>query len=214
MGKLDDKVAIVTGAASGIGAAIATRFTREGAAVAIVDRDIDRAQALAIELKQVGARVLSFQADITDPTEVDAMVKATVDNFGPLDILVASAGIGIQKPFLETSLADWNRILSVNLTGAFLCGQAAAIAMAKNGKGRIINIASGAGLRGVPGRSAYGASKGGLIILTKVMAAELGSLGITVNAIAPGPIETAMTVTMHTKETRAAYAAPPLRKPG
>lgn len=133
------------------------------------------------------------------------MTARVEESLGGPDILVTSAGIGMQKSFLDTTLDEWNRIMDVNLAGAFLCGQAAARRMVPRGYGRIVNISSGAGLRGVSGRSAYGASKAGLILLTQVMAAELGSRGITVNAIAPGPIETPLTMQMHTAETRAAY---------
>jgi 3-oxoacyl-[acyl-carrier protein] reductase len=211
---LQGKVAAITGGARGIGAAVAACFADAGAAIAILDKDAVQAQGLA-ELKRFGRPVRDYQADITDADQVAKTFDDIARDFGHVDILVASAGFGVQRPFLETSLEDWNRILGVNLTGAFLCGQAAARLMVQRGGGRIINIASGAGLRGVPGRSAYGASKGGLIILTKVMAAELGVHGITVNAVAPGPIETDLTHRMHTAETRAAYiGATPLHRYG
>lgn len=203
-GMLQGRVALITGGASGIGAAIAERFVREGAAVAIADRDEDRAQALASKLADQGSAI-ACRVDVSDPEDVEAMTARVEGSLGSPDILVTSAGIGMQKAFLDTTIEEWNRIMSVNLAGAFLCGQAVARRMVARGYGRIVNISSGAGLRGVSGRSAYGASKAGLILLTQVMAAELGSRGITVNAIAPGPIETPLTMQMHTAETRAAY---------
>lgn len=215
MGTLEHKVALVTGGGSGIGAAIAQALASEGAAVAVIDMDGARARDMAEQLQAQGATVFWQRCDVTQQQQVNAAFDASIAALGGIDILVASAGIGVQRAFLDTPLDEWQRVLSVNLTGAFLCGQAAARAMLARGGGRILNIASGAGLRGVPGRSAYGASKGGLILLTKVMAAELGVHGITVNAIAPGPIETAMTLAMHTAETRNAYiAATPLHRYG
>ena len=154
--------------------------------------------------------------DAADPASVEqAMVQAETQ-FGSLDVMVASAGIGIQKSMLETTFEDWNAIIAVNLTGVFLCGKAAAARMAPRGFGRIINISSVAGLRGIPGRCAYGASKGGVNSLTQVMAVEFGAFGITVNAIAPGPINTPLTEQdAHGRDPAGIYgrnAAAPLRR--
>lgn len=213
--QLKDKVAIVTGGASGLGCAIAQHYAREGACLVVADRDIERARAVAADLEATGAKAWACEVDVSSPDAVQAMAAQTVDRFGAIDILVTSAGVGMQKAFMQTTLADWERIMSINLTGAFLCGQAVAGAMISAGRGRIINIASGAGLRGVPGRSAYGASKGGLIMLTKVMAVELGEHGITVNALAPGAIDTPMARQVHTSATRTAYVgATPLHRYG
>ena len=213
--KLANKVAIVTGGASGLGCAIAQHFAREGAAVVVADRDIARAGAVAADIEASGAKAMACEVDVASESAVRAMTRAAVKRFGPIGILVTSAGVGMQKPFMQTTLADWDRILSINLTGAFLCGQAAAESMIEAGSGRIIHIASGAGLRGVPGRAAYGSSKGGLIMLTKVMAVELGDHGITVNALAPGAIDTPMARQVHTTATRTAYVgATPLHRYG
>jgi 3-oxoacyl-[acyl-carrier protein] reductase len=131
------------------------------------------------------------------------VAKATLDAFGRIDGLINNAGIGFYQPFLETTLADWERVMRVNLTSAFLLGQHAARAMARQGRGRIINIGSISGQRGGEGRSAYGTSKAGLMHLTRVMAVELAPAGIAVNAISPGPIETDLT--QHAPVLRRAY---------
>lgn len=201
------KVAVVTGGGSGIGAEICRRLAADGCAVIVADRDEANASRVAAEIESGGGEAAPQAVDVTKPDEVDATMRAATERFGSLDVMVASAGIGIQKPMMETSFEEWSTILSVNLTGVFLCGKAAAIIMAKAGTGRIINIASVAGMRGVSGRCAYGASKGGVIALTQVMAVELGPLGITANAIAPGPINTPLTDRMHTDATRQAYTA-------
>lgn len=212
---LRDKVAIVTGGASGLGCAIAGRYAQEGASVAVADRDIERARSVAAAIEAGGGKATAIEVDVASQPSVRAMVDRTTEIFGPVGILVTSAGVGMQKAFMETTLADWERINAINLTGAFLCGQAAAESMIAAGWGRIINIASGAGLRGVPGRAAYGASKGGLIMLSKVMAVELGEHGVTVNALAPGAIDTPMARQVHTQATRAAYmGATPLHRYG
>ena len=201
------RVAMVTGGGSGIGAAICQRLAADGLAVVIGDRDAGNAERIAVGIAAQGHDAVAVVMEVTRPQSVDGAVQQAVERYGALDVMVACAGIGIQKPFLETSLDEWNAIIDVNLTGVFLCGQAAAAVMAPRGWGRIINIASVAGMRGIPGRSAYGASKGGVISLTEVMAVELGPLGITVNTVAPGPIDTPLTERMHTAETRRAYTA-------
>ena len=209
------RVAVVTGGGSGIGAAICARFAIDGMAVVVADRDAANSQRIASDIVTKGGDAASVEMDAAKPESVEAAMAFAEDRFGSLDVMVASAGIGIQKSMLETTIDEWNAIISVNLTGLFLCGKAAAVRMAPRGFGRIINISSVAGMRGIPGRSAYGASKGGVNTLTQVMAVEFGPLGITVNAIAPGPINTPLTDRMHTDETRRAYTdAMPLRRYG
>lgn len=203
--RLSGKHALITGGGRGIGLATAKAFAREGAAVAVADLDEGRAREAAGAIEGVGGRALAVQADVGDPASVAAMVDAVVTAFGRIDVLSNNAGIGGNTPFLETTLEEWERILRVNLTGAFLVAQAVARLMAKNGGGKIINIASLSGQRGGDGRAAYGAAKAGLELLTKVMAVELAPLGINVNAIAPGPIETEMARIAHDEATRAAY---------
>lgn len=209
------RVAVVTGGGSGIGAAICARFATDGMAVVVADRDTANAQRIAEDIVTRGGDAAAVAMDVASPESVEQAMAFAEERFGSLDVMVASAGIGIQKSMLETTIEEWTSIIAVNLTGVFLCGKAAAARMAPRGFGRIINISSVAGMRGIPGRCAYGASKGGVNSLTQVMAVEFGPLGITVNAIAPGPINTPLTDRMHTNETRRAYTdGMPLRRYG
>ena len=203
--RLKGKGAIVTGSGRGIGRQIALTFAREGAAVLISDIDEANAQRVAAEIEAAGGRALPMRADVSSPEDAQRMVDTAVNQFGRLDILVNNAGISVINRFVDTTLEDWERILKVNLTGTFLCGQAAARVMVQQQSGRIINIASLSGQRGGTGRAAYGSSKAGAELLMKVMAVELGELGINVNAIAPGPIDTEMCRIGHSQATREAY---------
>lgn len=202
--RLAGKVALVTGAARGIGLAVATAFVREGATVVIADLNGAGAAEAAARL---GAEAMPVAVDVADPDSVAAMMATILAAHGRVDILVNNAGIGANTPFLETSLADWNRIIGVNLTGAFMVAQACAREMVRTGGGKVINIASLSGQRGGNGRAAYGSAKAGLELLTKVMAVELAQANINVNNIAPGAIETEIAKAMHDRATRAAYAA-------
>jgi 3-oxoacyl-[acyl-carrier protein] reductase len=203
--RLAGKHALITGAGRGIGRAVARVFVREGAAVAVADIDATLAEDAVRELEARGGRALAVEADVASPASIRAMVEAVLSGFGRIDVLVNNAGIGGNTPFLDTSLEEWERILRVNLTGAFLVAQAVSREMAKAGGGRVINIASLSGQRGGTGRAAYGAAKAGLDLLTRVMAVELAEHGINVNSIAPGPIETEMAKFAHDAATRAAY---------
>jgi 3-oxoacyl-[acyl-carrier protein] reductase len=188
--RLHGEVALVTGAARGIGKAIASRFAAEGACVVISDADAHEAGRTAAEIEGSGGRARAIPLDVTQPDQIAAAMKGTFDAFGPLTIHVNNAGITDRVPFLSMPLDFWERVLRINLTGAMLCGQAAARAMIDGGRGgRIINIVSISGQRGGSERAAYGASKAGLINLTAVMAIELAPHGINVNAIAPGATE-------------------------
>lgn len=199
------RTALVTGGASGIGFAVARQLAELGAKIAIADVNIDGAQAAAGTLEN--AEVMVVQVDVRDPDSAANMVDAVVAEYGKLDILVHSAGVGIEKSFLETTAEEWQRLIDIDLSGTFYCAQAAARHMVENGYGRIINLSSTAGIRGGTGRTAYGAAKGGVIALTKVMAVELAAHGITANALAPGAIETELVARMHSEETRRVYRA-------
>lgn len=204
-GQLAQKVAVVTGAGRGIGRAIAQRFSAEGAIVAVVDQDEPAARETAGLLSCRLGETLAVGTDVTDPAQVQRLMERTRSTFGRIDVLVNVAGIGLTRLFLNTTLEEWDRVLRVNLTGTFLCSQAAARMMVEQRSGKIVNIASLSGQRAGSGRAAYGASKAGVTMLTKVMALELAPFGITVNEIAPGPVNTDMTAVTHDEATRQAY---------
>ena len=188
--KLKDKVAMITGAGKGIGQAMALRFAEEGADIVIPDIDFEAAQTVAKEVESLGRKALSMKVDVSVSSEVNALVKATLDKFGKIDILVNNAGTTKLEPFYETSDEDWDRVIRVNLYSCFYCSRAVGKEMIKRREGEILNIASVSGILGSVRRTSYGASKGGMITLTKVMAVDLALYGINVNAIAPGPIVT------------------------
>ena len=203
--RLNGKVAIVTGGGGGICSAICRAFVQEGAAVLVADFDLDSAKEVAESISGAGGKAIAHQVDVGDETSVYTMVDQCIDAFGRLDVLVNGAGISINELFIDTSLSDWERVQRINLTGSFLCAQAAARRMIKRRSGRIINIVSLSGQRGGFGRAAYGSSKAGLEVLTRIMAVELSRYGINVNAVAPGPIDTPMTRVVHDEATRQSY---------
>lgn len=200
----EGKVAVVTGAARGIGFAIARRFLQDGYRVGLID--IDRA-TLAKSFRSLGEHgdVLAQRCDVAKAKQVRAAVGAIAKRFGRIDALVNNAGIAVFKPILRTTPKEWMRVLDVNLTGPFLCTQACAPVMLRRGGGAVVNISSISGLRASSLRVAYGTSKAGLDHLTKQQAIELGNLGIRVNAVAPGPVDTAMAKKVHTRDIRADY---------
>jgi NAD(P)-dependent dehydrogenase (short-subunit alcohol dehydrogenase family) len=184
------RVAVITGASQGIGAACARRLSRDGAAVALWDVDRGRGQALADELSGIGARARFFHCNVASKQDVDAALGATRAAFGPVGLLVNNAGIFKAAPFLEVTEADWDAVIGVNLKGAFLVGQACARDMVANGGGAIVNMSSVNGVMAIPSIASYNASKGGVNQLTRVMALALADHHVRVNAVAPGTIAT------------------------
>jgi NAD(P)-dependent dehydrogenase (short-subunit alcohol dehydrogenase family) len=198
------KVALITGAARGIGLAVATRFLADGFDVVLLDIDGD---LLAKSVSSLGApdTTLAVICDVSDANAVASAFAEVERRFGRLDVLVNNAGVAVFAPLMETSDADWSRVLAVNLTGPFLCTKAAVPLMRRHGGGAILNITSISGLRASTLRSAYGSSKAGLAHLTKQLAVELAESGIRVNGVAPGPVDTAMAKAVHSPEIRADY---------
>jgi meso-butanediol dehydrogenase / (S,S)-butanediol dehydrogenase / diacetyl reductase len=200
----ESRVAVVTGAARGIGLAIVRRFVSEGFRVVMVDIDNETMLSAA---HSMGAsdRVMTSCADVSVPNAVEAARDAALKHFGRVDALVNNAGVAVFKPLLQTSFEEWSRVLAVNLSGTFLCTQVFAPVMLRQGGGSIVNIGSISGLRASGLRVAYGTSKAAVAHLTKQQAFELGNQGIRVNAVAPGPVDTAMAKAVHTPDIRADY---------
>ncbi len=211
---LEKKTALVTGAAQGIGKAIAQRLAQEGANVVIADVNQDLALATAEELTGGGMKAVAFQVDVSDSSQAEQLVRDVVGRFSTLDVLVNNAGISKDNLLIRTGEQDWDQIIRVNLKGAFNLTRSAAKVMIKQKSGRIVNLSSVIGLMGNPGQSAYAASKAGLIGLTKTAAKELASRGITVNAVAPGYIQTAMTEGLPPAAKDAFLSLIPLKRVG
>jgi 3-oxoacyl-[acyl-carrier protein] reductase len=191
--RLQGRIAAVTGGALGIGRATARLFAAEGATVALGDVDVAGAEAVAKEIVAGGGRAIAVGLDVGDADQVRDFVERVIGELGRLDVMFANAGIAHSAPFLEHPEAEWHRVLRVNLTGVFLCCQAAARQMVRQGGGRIIATASINGFRGVENLVGYNVAKAGVIELTKTMAVELARHHIAVNAIAPAQIDTRLT---------------------
>jgi NAD(P)-dependent dehydrogenase (short-subunit alcohol dehydrogenase family) len=219
MFNLQGKVALVTGASSGIGWASALSLSQQGASVVVCARRRDRLENLASEINQKGGKALAVSMDVTNKSSIDNAVAETVKKFGRLDILLNNAGVAEFKAFLEMTEADWDKTLDTNLKGYFLVAQAATREMIKNKYGRIINISSiamgGVGV-GFANIVHYCASKGGVIGFTEALADELAPMGILVNAIAPGLIESEMTtdIIKHPEQLNPMLSGVPLKRVG
>lgn len=210
------KVALVTGSGRGIGKAIALALAERGADIVINDLDMDNAAHTVEEIKALGRRAIAIKADVSSEVEVEEMVKECMNQFGRIDILVNNAGLISTKLLQETTVQDWDRIMNINLKGVFLCTKAVYPYMMDQKSGKIINIASVAGKRGggLFGKSAYSASKGGVISFTKAVAREAGEFGINVNAVTPGFTDTEMVTGMSQDQRESVVNSIPMRRAG
>lgn len=199
--RLQGQVAIVTGASRGIGREIALLLAAEGAQVAVnYASSSTAADQVVAEIAAMGSQAIALQADVSQADQVDALIAAVMEKWGRVDILVNNAGITRDTLLLRMKLEDWQSVIDLNLTGVFLCTKAVSKIMLKQRTGRIINITSVAGQMGNPGQANYSAAKAGVIGFTKTVAKELASRGVTVNAVAPGFIETDMTSSLGNQE--------------
>ena len=213
MDSLHDRVAIVTGASRGIGRAIARRFGAAGAAVVAAARE-RHAEATAAEIRGAGGRAVAVTVDVTDADQIDAMVRTALDEFGRVDVIVNNAGIARDRLALRMSQADWDAVVTTNLTAVFTCARAVLRPMLKQRSGRIISVGSVVGQMGNAGQVNYAASKAGLVGFSKALAREVASRGITVNVVAPGMIETDMTAALGESAHSATLTQIPLGRLG
>jgi len=190
---LAGRVALVTGAGRGIGAAIASQLAADGAVVAVCDRDPETARATADAVSAAGGgTAVAIGMDVTDPASIKRAVTEVQERLGPIDILVNNAGIDVIAPFLDSTESDWRRVVAVNLEGTIRCTREVVAGMAERHSGTVISIASDAGKVGSSGEAVYSATKGGIIAFSKTLARELAASGITVNCVCPGPTDTAL----------------------
>ena len=214
MSGLDGRIALVTGASQGIGRACALALAEAGATVALAARNEAKLAEVAAEIEAAGGKAAAFALDVASEESIKAGAKAILERFGKVEVLVNNAGITRDGLVLRMKRADWDDVLATNLTGAFLLTQALLSAMLRNRWGRIINISSVVGRTGQAGQMNYAATKAGLIGMTRSLAREVASRGVTVNAVAPGYIETPMTAVLDEKQTAAMIAQIPLGRAG
>ncbi|MGE5633221.1 MAG: 3-oxoacyl-ACP reductase FabG [Caulobacteraceae bacterium] len=212
--RLEEKVAIITGSARGIGKATAVKFVQEGAKVVVCDVNIDQVNETVEELKKLGGKVIGLKVDVTNRESIKKLFEDAVAAFGRIDILVNNAGITADGTLVKMTEEDFDKVINVNLKGVFNCGQAAAAYFSENGGGVILNASSVVGLYGNYGQTNYAATKWGVIGMTKTWAKELGKKGIRVNAVAPGFIMTPMTEKMPEKVLEMMKEKSPLRSLG
>lgn len=192
MQRFENETVIVTGGGRGIGGATARRLAAEGARVAVLDMNLESAEAVAGEIRAAGGQAAALGCDITDRAQVDAAVAATEEQLGPITALINNAGWDVFKPFLQTVPAEWERLIAINLTGPLHMHHAVLPGMVERRKGRIVNVASDAARVGSSGEAVYAACKGGLVALSKTLAREHARHGIVVNVVCPGPTDTAL----------------------
>jgi 3-oxoacyl-[acyl-carrier protein] reductase len=209
--RFENKVVMVTGGAAGIGRVTAENFAKEGARIAICDVNPEAGEAV---VKELGPEAAFQQVDVASTTAVSGWIEGVLDKYGQIDVLVNNAGITRDGLIMRMKEEDWDAVISVNLKSAFNCIKAVSKIMVKQRSGRIINLASVVGVMGNPGQANYVASKAGMIGLTKTVAKELGGRGITVNAVAPGFIETDMTAVLSDKAKEAMLGMIPLQRAG
>jgi 3-oxoacyl-[acyl-carrier protein] reductase len=214
MAGVEGRVALVTGAAQGIGRAIALMLAQGGATVAVVDILEDKLAGVVEEISKNGGKAAAFKMNVTDEENIKQVFKDVIAKFGKLEILINNAGIARDQLLMRMKRQDWDLVININLTGVFLCTQAAVPTMLKQRWGRIVNIASIFGQMGQGGQANYSASKAGVIGLTMATAREVASRNITVNAIAPGFIETAMTQALAPELREAMFKMIPMGRPG
>lgn len=214
MGKLQGKVAVVTGGGSGIGRAIATLFAREGARVGIVDWNGEAAEAVAAELAREGLSAMAVSADVGNETAITAALDRVATALGDIDIMLNNAGIDRSGPLTEISLAEWEEMFRIHVTGTFLCCRHVLPAMQKKGWGRIINMSSQLAHKGTANRSHYCAAKAAIMGLTRALAYEAAPFGITVNCLNPGPIDTPIVATIPNDWRAAKIAELPIKRAG
>lgn len=192
MGRLQDKTAVITGGGGGIGGATSVRFAQEGARVAVLDRNLEAAQAVVRRITGEGGAALALECDITNRASVDAAVAQVTGQLGPIDVLINNAGWDVFSPFMKTRPEQWEKIIAINLTGALHMHHAVLPGMIERRQGRIVNIASDAGRVGSSGEAVYAACKAGLIGFSKTIAREHSRHNITANVVCPGPTDTAL----------------------